>query len=129
MRSTLLAVSALAACAAVWSNAVALETPGAADLGGRQFRILSADGKQTIGSTSFTVLRHDSTEEIKGETRYVDGERDSEDIRLRLSGPASTPTLDTYQHSFFNAGGSPLMLDTLDAKSGDASCTSTGRVR
>ena len=128
MRSTLLAVTAIAACAAVWSNAVALEARSgfvvAADLGGRQFKILSSDGKQTIGTTSFTVLRHDSTEEIKGETRYLNGERDSEDIRLHLTGPASPPTLETYEHSFFNAGGSPLMLDTLDAKSGDASCTS-----
>ena len=77
-----------------------------------------------IGSTSFTVLHHDSTEEIKGETRYLNGERDSEDTRLHLSGSASAPTLDTYEHSFFKADGSILMLDTLDAKSGDASYTS-----
>jgi hypothetical protein len=119
-------VSAITACIAFWSNAVALEggPGGDSDLGGRQFKILSADGKQTIGSTSFTVLRHDSTEEIKGETRYLNGERDSEDIRLHLTGPASTPSLETYEHSFFKADGSILMLDTLDAKSGDASCTS-----
>ena len=53
-----------------------------ADLGGLQFNILSADGKRKIGTTSFTVLRKDSTEEIKGETRYLNGERDSEDVRL-----------------------------------------------
>jgi hypothetical protein len=126
LRSTLLAGCAFAACVTVWSNAVAQEAgPGGdSDLVGRQFKILSSDGKQTIGSTSFTVLHHHSTEEIKGETRYLNGDRDSEDIRLHLTGAASTPSLETYQHSFFNADGSPLMLDTLDAKSGDASCTS-----
>ena len=47
----------------------------------------------------FTVLRNDTTEEIKGETRYVDGERDSEDdsaaslgaqLRPHRSKPTST---------------------------------------
>ena len=60
---------------------------GVSDFGGLQFKILSADGKQTIGATRFTVLRNDSTEEIKGETRYLDGERDSEDVRLDITTP------------------------------------------
>ena len=97
---------------------------GDADFGRRQFRILSADGKQTIGSTHFTVSRDNSTEEIKGETSYLNGEHDSEDILLYLASPAATPRLVSYEHSFFNADGSILMVDTLDAKSGDASCTS-----
>lgn len=87
-----------------------------------QFKILSADGKQTIGATRFTVLENNSTEEIKGETRYLDGERDSEDEILHRVRPANAPMLDTYEHSFFNADGTPYMVDTLDAKSGVASC-------
>ena len=37
---------------------------------------------------------------------------------------APTLKLDTYEHSFFNADGTLHMVDTLDAKSGVASCTS-----
>ena len=90
---------------------------------GAQFRILSADGKQTIGTTRFTSSRSESTEEIKGETSYVDGERDSEVERMQITDARLAPRLDAYQHSFFNADGSVAMVDMLDAKSGAASCT------
>ncbi len=97
---------------------------GAPDFGGVQFKILSPDGKQIIGSTRFTVLQNNSTEEIKGETSYLDGERDNEDEQLFLGDAQSAPRLDTYEHSFFNADGTLHMVDTLDARSGVASCTS-----
>jgi hypothetical protein len=94
------------------------------DTGSLQFKILSSDGKVTIGYTRFTVLLKDSTEEVKGETRYVDGERDAEDELLSMIAPANSPRLETYKHSFFNTDGALSMLDTLDAKSGVASCAS-----
>src|SRR5208337_5682808 len=65
-----------------------------------------------------------SIEEIKGDTRYLDGERDSEDELLYLAPSTHTPRLDTYKHSFFYADGTLHMVDTLDTKSGVASCTS-----
>jgi hypothetical protein len=120
--ATLLVAFSLAASAVAWGNSIA--RAGASDFGGTQFNILSPDGKQTTGATRFTVLRKDSTEEIKGETRYLDGERDSEDIRLDIEDTRFTLKLDTYDHSFFNADGSLHMVDTLNAKSGVASCTS-----
>lgn len=123
----------LAACAALSSSAAALEASpaGAPDSGGLQYKILSPDGKQTIGSTRFTVLQNNSTEEIKGETRYLDGERDSEDELLHLAPPTYAPMLDTYRHSFLNADGTLQMVDTLNAKSGVASCASyaTGKMK
>jgi hypothetical protein len=123
LKTTLLALS-LVAFAALSTNSLATSEGSAAgsDIGGLQFNILSPDGKQTIGSTHFTVLRNNSTEEIKGETRYLDGERDSEDERLHLEDIRSPFMLDTYEHSFFNADGTPAMVDTLKAKSGVASC-------
>ncbi len=116
----------LIAFAALSANAAALDagSAGASDIGALRFNILSPDGKRTIGSTRFTVLRNDSTEEIKGETRYLDGDRNVEDERLDLEDPRATLKLDTYEHSFFNADGTLQMVDTLDAKSGIASCTS-----
>jgi len=125
LKATLLAAFSLAAYAAVASNAAALKAVSArgSDFGGLQFKILSSDGRETIGYTRFTVLKSSSIEEIKGETRYLDGEHDSEDELLYLAPLTYTPRLDTYEHSFFNADGTLQMVDTLNAKSGVASCT------
>src|SRR5216683_1296724 len=43
-----------------------------------ELKVLSADGRQTIGSTRFTVSSDRSSETIKGETRYLDGQHDNE---------------------------------------------------
>ena len=126
MRTTLLVVFSLAAIAAVWVNAVASgpNSSGAFDFGALELTVLSPDGKQTIGSTRFMVLHDNSTEEVRSETRYLDGERDNESERLYAASPDSTPRLDTYEHSFFNADGTLHMVDTLNAKTGVASCES-----
>ncbi len=126
MKTTLLVVLSLAANAAVLGNAVAsgANSSGAFDFGALELRVLSPDGKQTIGSARFMVLRGNSTEEVKGETRYLDGEHDNETERLYVGQPDSRPRLDTYEHSFFNADGTLHMVDTLNAESGLASCAS-----
>jgi hypothetical protein len=133
LKSTLLAAFSLIALTALSSSAAGLTARSASDpdINGLQFKILSPDGKQTIGATRFSVLRKDSTEEIKGETKYLDGERDSEDVRIDVDDTRSTLKLDTYEHSFFNADGTLHMLDTLNATSGVASCTSytSGKMR
>jgi hypothetical protein len=123
LKATLLAAFSLIALTALSSNAAGL-TAGASDIKGLQFNILSPDGKATIGATRFRVLKNNSTEEIEGETRYLDGEQDSEDVRLDVEDAHSTFKLETYEHSFFNADGSLHMVDILNAKSGVASCTS-----
>jgi hypothetical protein len=126
LRKTLLIAFSLAASIAVRRNAIALEAnpAGAFDFRALQLKILSPDGKQTIGSTRFMVSRNNSTEEIKVETRYTNGEHDNESERLQIGNADSTLRLDSYEHSFFNADGTLRMVDTLDAKSGLASCTS-----
>jgi hypothetical protein len=111
----------LAAGVGVRSNANASDA-GVFDFRGAQFKILSADGKQTIGTTRFTTSRGNSIEEIKGETVYLDGEHDSEDEHLRVAGDHTALKLDSYVHTFFNSDGSILMVDTLDTRSGIASC-------
>lgn len=131
MKTTLLAAFSLAASAVVWGKAVASEAnpAGAFDFHAVQLKTLSPDAKQTIGFTRFTILRDNSTEEVTGETRYLDGEHDSESDRLYVGKPGATPRLVTYEHSSFNADGTLLMVDTLNAKSGLASCTSYGSGR
>jgi hypothetical protein len=126
LKATLLAAVSLILFTALSSNAAGLNDRGASssDIDGLQFKILSADGKATIGYTRFTVLRNNSTEEIKGETRYLDGERDSEDEVLSVAPQTYALCLETYEHSFFNTDGTLQMVDKLDAKSGVASCAS-----
>jgi hypothetical protein len=126
LKTTLLIAFSLAASMAFSRNAVALEAKPASAFDFRtiQLQILSPDGKQAIGSTRFLFSRDNSTEEIKGETRYTNGEHDNENERLYVGKPDSTPRLETYEHSFFNADDTLHMVDRLDAKSGHASCTS-----
>jgi hypothetical protein len=83
-------------------------------------KILSADGKQTIGSTHFAVSSDPSYETIKGETIYLDGQRDNEEERMRLVKGA--PELERYDHSFFDADGKTIMIDKLDSQARIASC-------
>ena len=114
MKATLLAAISLVAFTALSS----LSSAGGFDTGNLQFKILSSDGKETIGYTRFTVLQKDSIEEVMGETRYVDGESDSEAEVLAVTAQTYTPRLETYRHSFFKADGTLSMVDTLDARSG-----------
>jgi hypothetical protein len=115
--------------AAVWIAIAGARAPvsiagpdGPFDFTGSQLKILSSDGRQTIGFTRFTVLRNGTTEEIRGETKYLDGERDSEDEQLRIGTTGSAPRLDSYRHDFYNADGTLQMADALDTRSGAASC-------
>ena len=127
MKATLLAAISLVAFTALSS----LSSAGGFDTGNLQFKILSSDGKETIGYTRFTVLQKDSIEEVMGETRYVDGESDSEAEVLAVTAQTYTPRLETYRHSFFKADGTLSMVDTLDARSGVGSCASytSGRMK
>ncbi|HYR80479.1 MAG TPA: hypothetical protein VEO55_10770, partial [Candidatus Dormibacteraeota bacterium] len=121
-----LLVFSLIASLAVCGNTAALEANPASSFDNRtvQLKILSPNGKRTIGSTRFTVTADNSSEVIKGETTYTDGEHDAESERVYVGNADSTPRLETYEHSFFNADGTLQMVDMLDAKSGIASCTS-----
>ena len=126
LKAPLLIVLSLAMSMTVFSDAVALEAnpTGAFDFRSQQLKILSSDGKQTIGCTRFRVSRKGSSEAIKGETHYTDGEHDDEIELLDAGSVEAAPKLVTYEHSFFNADGTLAMVDTLDARSGVASCTS-----
>jgi hypothetical protein len=125
LKTTLLLMVVLAASATSWRNAAAFEPnpDGAFDFRALQLKILNPETNQMIGSTRFMVSHDGSTEEVKGASTYLNGERDDESERLYVAGPGSAPRLETYEHSFFNADGSLHMVDTLDAKSGAASCT------
>jgi hypothetical protein len=87
-----------------------------------ELALLSSDGHHRIGTTHFTATRQNMKEEISGESRYVNGEHDNEVVTLDQARGQSSPSLETYEHRFFSATGSLYLLDTLNAKTGVASC-------
>ena len=96
----------------------------ASDFPATDLIIFSADGNHVIGHGRYTISRTDDTEILRGENQYLDGEHDVELERLKLGVGAQAPTLVSYEHSFFNANGSPQIVDSLDVKHGSASCKS-----
>jgi len=78
---------------------------------------------QVIGRGYYQISRSRSSQTIIGENRYLDGERDEEVDCLNLS-ESGDLTLETYNHKFLNADGSPQSIDMLDVKTGIAACTS-----
>ena len=95
-----------------------LDFPPVAD-----FDILSADGSQVIGHTHFTLSPEASGSQlIYIESRFLNGEHDIEQNRLADRGPNELPVLKTYEHSFFNPGGTLVRQAKADFLSGQASC-------
>ena len=113
----------LAASITVWQIALASDSKrtNVPELQTLELKVLSADGRQTIGSTRFTVSSDRSSETIKGETRYLDGQHDNEEERIQLVNGALR--LEKYEHSFFGADGATTMVDKLDTESRIATCS------
>jgi hypothetical protein len=86
-------------------------------------KILSSSGK-TIGMSRFTVVDENTKEKVAGESRYTSGEHDNEVVWLKLTRGASAPPLESYEHWFFDAHNSPFLHDTLNVRTGIATCTS-----
>jgi hypothetical protein len=95
------------------------------DLATTDVTILNPDSLTVIGHGHYKVTHLDHAALFEGENRYLDGEYDREVQRVERSGDGA-PILVTYQHSFFAADGSPVSLDTLDAKTGVVACTLYG---
>jgi hypothetical protein len=122
----LLFALSLAAGITVWQIALASDSNGTnvPEVKTLELKVLSADGRQTIGLTRFTVSSDRSSETIKGETRYLDGQHDNEGERIQLVNGALR--LEKYEHSFFGADGATIMVDKLDTESRLATCSRRG---
>jgi hypothetical protein len=88
-----------------------------------ELTILSPDDEVVIGRGRYTVADADGMILVEGVNEYLDGRRDRELERLTPGPPGEAPILVSAEHAFFNADGSPRVVDRLDARSGDASCT------
>jgi hypothetical protein len=98
-----------------------LKQSGILDAQTLELKILSADGKQAIGTSRFTVSPDESGETISGASVYFDGERDNEAEQMGLVKGALR--LEKYEHSFFSADGVTIMIDTIDTSAHIATCS------
>jgi len=116
----------LAASITAWQIALASDSKrtNVPELQTLELKVLSADGRQITGSTRFRVSSDRSSETIKGETRYLDGQHDNEEERIQLVN--GTLRLEKYEHSFFGADGATIMVDKLDTESRIATCSRRG---
>lgn len=122
----LLFAFSLAVSLSGWQSGLASDSKrtNVSDFQTLDLKVLSADGRQAIGSTRFTVSSDRSSETIRGETRYLDGQHDNEEERIQLVNGALR--LEKYEHSFFGADGATTMVDKLDAESRIATCSRRG---
>ena len=105
------------------SVAVAGNRADAFDLTTTDLTILNPDTREVIGHGHYNVTKLDGAALFEGENRFLNGEYDREQERVEGIGDGAAPVLVSYQHSFFNADGSPESIDALDTKTGLLACT------
>jgi hypothetical protein len=93
------------------------------DLPATDVTIFAADSDRVIGHGHYKLSYGDGVEIVEGENKYLDGEYDREEQRVKPSEGGEPPLLVHYQHRFFNADGTTQYEDSLDARTGDAACT------
>jgi len=94
------------------------------DFAPADFLILSADGQRVVGRSHYHLDRDSRGAILNGENRYLDGQYDVETDHLVRQPGDALPGLAAFDHSFFNADGSPQRRGRADLMSGLASCTS-----
>ncbi len=123
MWKLIVATTLLFAISAFDVASVAFAADGAEvfDLSNTELTILNPDTREVLGHGHYKVTREGGAMRFDGENRFLDGEYDHEVQRVDLSSGDSPPVLVDYQHSFFNADGSPESTDAMDAKTGASS--------
>src|SRR5580658_4903181 len=101
----------------------AADRANAFDLTTTDLTILNPDTREVIGHGHYKVTKLNRAALFEGENRFLNGEYDRETERVERIGNGAAPVLVSYQHSFFNADGSPESIDALDAKTGVLACT------
>lgn len=88
------------------------------------FTILDPDSHEVIGHAEYKIEHLNSRIMVRGENHYNNGEHDIERDDLALSESDTLPTMQHFEHTFFNADGSPKLIARADPRTGDASCVS-----
>ena len=88
------------------------------------FTILDPDNHEVIGHAEYKIENRNNRIMVWGENHYNNGERDIERDDLALNESDTLPTMEHFEHTFFNADGSPKLIARADTRTGDASCVS-----
>jgi len=90
------------------------------------FNIYSADNGKLIGRGHYSVSHPVPGQVlIHGENRYFDGEYDIENDLLDLHSPGdSLPTMNSYNHTFYNPDGTHKLVGTANTETGAVACNS-----
>jgi len=88
------------------------------------FTILDPDSHEVIGYAKYKIEHLNSRIMVWGENHYNNGEHDIERDDLALNQNDALPTMEHFEHTFFNADGSPKLIARADPRTGDASCVS-----
>ena len=80
------------------------------------------DTNQIIGSATYNVQQQNGRIVVLGHGSFTDGQRDVERDDLNAAAGAA-PTLEHFEHTFFNPGGSPSIAAMADIRTGIASCS------
>lgn len=93
------------------------------DLTDTDVTIYAPDSERVIGHGHYKLTHVDGFDVVEGENKYLDGEYDREEQRVRpVVVGGLPPPLVAYKHQFFNPDGSPQYAESLDARTGDATC-------
>jgi len=121
IRSKILAIAALVTFAN-WSWVDEAASQSAFELSATDVTIFARDSEQVIGNGNYKLSHIDGLDVVEGENKYLNGEYDREEQRLRPSVGGLPPVLVDYQHRYFNADGSAQYEESLDAGKGEATC-------
>lgn len=101
-----------------WSASAPLDFPPT------KLTIYDSDGTEKIGHALYQLETVGGKQFVRGENRYLNGEYDIErdEIEVRPSSGGLQRLL-TFRHEFFDADGTPQILDVADFRAGTGECT------
>jgi hypothetical protein len=104
------------------STGVEAVAQGTFDLSPMDVTIFAPDGGRPIGYGHYNLAHLGGVDIVEGENKYLNGEHDREEQMVRPAIGVMPPVLVNFQHQFFNPDGSTQFIDSLDARTGHASC-------
>jgi hypothetical protein len=113
---------AMAIVAMLLPSRIAAATGNPFELANTDITIFAPETDQVIGHGHYRLTHLPDAELIEGDNKYLDGEYDRETQRVQLISNGTPPLLINYQHSFYNADGTPQYIESLDGRSGAAVC-------
>ena len=87
---------------------------------------MSRDGRSVLGHGHYVIDRQKDSIALRGESRYATGEYDLETEILSPGLTGALPTLEKFDHVFYNAAGTVTRAAHADLTTAYASCADAG---